>query len=34
MEALIARAIQILIALGGAYMLTLWFALVRAVLTR
>jgi RNA polymerase subunit RPABC4/transcription elongation factor Spt4 len=28
MEALIARAIQILIALGGAYILTLWFAIV------
>jgi RNA polymerase subunit RPABC4/transcription elongation factor Spt4 len=28
MEALIARAIQVLIALGGAYMLTLWFAIV------
>lgn len=28
MEALIARTIQILIALGGAYLLTLWFALV------
>jgi RNA polymerase subunit RPABC4/transcription elongation factor Spt4 len=28
MEALIARAVQILIALGGAYVLTLWFALV------
>jgi RNA polymerase subunit RPABC4/transcription elongation factor Spt4 len=28
MEALIARGIQILLALGGAYMLTLWFALI------
>jgi RNA polymerase subunit RPABC4/transcription elongation factor Spt4 len=28
MEALIARAIQILVALGGAYLLTLWFALI------
>jgi hypothetical protein len=28
MEAMIARAIQILIALGGAYLITLWFALV------
>lgn len=28
MEALIARGIQILIALGGAYVLTLWFAVV------
>jgi RNA polymerase subunit RPABC4/transcription elongation factor Spt4 len=28
MEALIARSIQILIALGGAYILTLWFAIV------
>lgn len=28
MEALIARAVQLLVALGGAYLLTLWFALV------
>ena len=28
MEALIARSVQILIALGGAYILTLWFAIV------
>jgi RNA polymerase subunit RPABC4/transcription elongation factor Spt4 len=28
MEALIARSIQVLIALGGAYVLTLWFAIV------
>jgi RNA polymerase subunit RPABC4/transcription elongation factor Spt4 len=28
MEALIARSIQVLIALGGAYILTLWFAIV------
>lgn len=28
MEALIARAVQVLIALGGAYILTLWFAIV------
>ena len=28
MEAIIARGIQILIALGGAYFLTLWFAIV------
>ncbi|MEX2425261.1 MAG: zinc ribbon domain-containing protein [Thermomicrobiaceae bacterium] len=28
MEALIARAVQILIALGGAYLVTLWFAIV------
>lgn len=28
MESLIARAIQILLALGGAYVLTLWFALI------
>lgn len=28
MEAFIARAFQILIALGGAYILTLWFAIV------
>jgi RNA polymerase subunit RPABC4/transcription elongation factor Spt4 len=28
MEALIARSVHVLIALGGAYVLTLWFALV------
>jgi RNA polymerase subunit RPABC4/transcription elongation factor Spt4 len=28
MEAFIARAVQVLIALGGAYILTLWFAIV------
>lgn len=28
MEALLARAVQLLAALGGAYLLTLWFALV------
>jgi RNA polymerase subunit RPABC4/transcription elongation factor Spt4 len=28
MEALIARAVQVLIALGGAYIITLWFAIV------
>lgn len=28
MEALIARGVQVLIALGGAYLLTLWFAVV------
>ena len=28
MEALIARSIQVLIALGGAYLVTLWFALI------
>jgi uncharacterized protein YhhL (DUF1145 family) len=28
MEALIARAVQVLIAIGRAYILTLWFAIV------
>ncbi|HEX7071487.1 MAG TPA: zinc ribbon domain-containing protein, partial [Rhodothermales bacterium] len=28
MEALLARAVQLLVALGGAYLLALWFALV------